>query len=122
MPIITIDTHSGFCFGVVRAIAEAERQLSDRNASRRQTKDGTIPCNPAASDGCAANNQDDSSLHNPAPLYCLGEIVHNTEEVQRLESLGLRIIDMEQFRQLKASSSSASRPVSSRCSPKAAKC
>lgn len=101
MPIITIDTHSGFCFGVVRAIAEAERQLSDRNASRRQTKDGTIPCNPAASDGHAANNQDDSSLHNPAPLYCLGEIVHNTEEVQRLESLGLRIIDMEQFRQLK---------------------
>lgn len=98
MPIITIDTHSGFCFGVVRAIAEAERQLSDRNACR-QTKDGTSPCNPA--DGHAANNQDNSSLLNPAPLYCLGEIVHNTEEVQRLESLGLRIIDMEQFGQLK---------------------
>ncbi len=101
MPVITIDTHSGFCFGVVRAIAEAERQLSDKNASRRQTQDDAIPCNPAASNGHAADNQDDSSPRNPAPLYCLGEIVHNTEEVQRLESLGLRIIDMEQFRQLK---------------------
>lgn len=66
MPTITIDTHSGFCFGVVRAIAEAERQLAFPGET----------------------------------LCCLGEIVHNTEEVQRLETLGLRIIGMEQFRQL----------------------
>lgn len=67
MPTITIDTHSGFCFGVVRAIAEAERQL----ASPGET------------------------------LYCLGEIVHNTEEVQRLEKSGLQFIDMERFKQLR---------------------
>jgi 4-hydroxy-3-methylbut-2-enyl diphosphate reductase len=30
-------------------------------------------------------------------LYCLGDIVHNDEEVQRLEARGLRIIDYEQL-------------------------
>ncbi len=30
-------------------------------------------------------------------LYCLGDIVHNDEEVQRLEAQGLRIIDYEQL-------------------------
>jgi 4-hydroxy-3-methylbut-2-enyl diphosphate reductase len=30
-------------------------------------------------------------------LYCLGDIVHNDEEVQRLEAKGLRIIDYEQL-------------------------
>ena len=30
-------------------------------------------------------------------LYCLGDIVHNDEEVQRLENKGLRIIDYEQL-------------------------
>ncbi|MGI4875237.1 MAG: 4-hydroxy-3-methylbut-2-enyl diphosphate reductase [Janthinobacterium lividum] len=30
-------------------------------------------------------------------LYCLGDIVHNDEEVQRLEAKGLRIIDYAQF-------------------------
>jgi 4-hydroxy-3-methylbut-2-enyl diphosphate reductase len=30
-------------------------------------------------------------------LYCLGDIVHNDEEVQRLENKGLRIIGHEQF-------------------------
>jgi 4-hydroxy-3-methylbut-2-enyl diphosphate reductase len=34
-------------------------------------------------------------------LYCLGDIVHNDEEVQRLEARGLRIICHEQFRQLR---------------------
>jgi 4-hydroxy-3-methylbut-2-en-1-yl diphosphate reductase len=34
-------------------------------------------------------------------LYCLGDIVHNDEEVQRLEKRGLRIIDYEQFAQLR---------------------
>jgi 4-hydroxy-3-methylbut-2-enyl diphosphate reductase len=33
-------------------------------------------------------------------LYCLGDIVHNDKEVQRLEKRGLRIIDHEVFRQL----------------------
>lgn len=30
-------------------------------------------------------------------LYCLGDIVHNDEEVKRLEALGLKIIDHEAF-------------------------
>lgn len=34
-------------------------------------------------------------------LYCLGDIVHNDEEVQRLEKRGLRIIDYEQFEALR---------------------
>lgn len=51
---VDIDPQSGFCFGVVRAIEEAERALSE---------DGIV--------------------------YCLGDIVHNRVEVQRLESLGM---------------------------------
>jgi 4-hydroxy-3-methylbut-2-en-1-yl diphosphate reductase len=34
-------------------------------------------------------------------LYCLGDIVHNDEEVERLEHRGLRIIDYDTYRQLK---------------------
>ena len=34
-------------------------------------------------------------------LYCLGDIVHNDEEVERLEKRGLRIIDYETYRSLK---------------------
>ncbi|TGE14631.1 4-hydroxy-3-methylbut-2-enyl diphosphate reductase [Hymenobacter elongatus] len=34
-------------------------------------------------------------------LYCLGDIVHNDEEVQRLEQRGLRIIDYDAFAQLR---------------------
>ena len=33
-------------------------------------------------------------------LYCLGDIVHNSEEVSRLEQMGLRTIDHEQLMQL----------------------
>ena len=33
-------------------------------------------------------------------LYCLGDIVHNGKEVERLERLGLITIDYEQFKQL----------------------
>ena len=33
-------------------------------------------------------------------LYCLGDIVHNSREVERLRQLGLVTIDHEQFRQL----------------------
>lgn len=35
------------------------------------------------------------------PLYCLGDIVHNTIEVERLEKMGLITIDHVQFKQLK---------------------
>ena len=34
-------------------------------------------------------------------LYCLGDIVHNDEEVRRLEAKGLRIINYEQLEQLR---------------------
>lgn len=34
-------------------------------------------------------------------LYCLGDIVHNSEEVRRLTSMGLRIITNEQLRELR---------------------
>ena len=54
---ITIDTHSGFCFGVVYAIEMAE-----------------------------------AILKNEESLYCLGDIVHNNKEVERLNALGLKVI------------------------------
>lgn len=54
---VVIDEKSGFCFGVVRAISEAEQAL----------KEG-------------------------APVYSLGDIVHNRIEVQRLGALGLQTI------------------------------
>ncbi len=34
-------------------------------------------------------------------LYCLGDIVHNTSEVDRLENLGLQTINYDQFNNLK---------------------
>jgi 4-hydroxy-3-methylbut-2-enyl diphosphate reductase len=34
-------------------------------------------------------------------LYCLGDIVHNEEEVKRLEKLGLKVINRKQFFNLK---------------------
>src|ERR1700759_3241005 len=34
-------------------------------------------------------------------LYCLGDIVHNDEEVERLKAKGLRIIDHEQLKDLR---------------------
>lgn len=40
-------------------------------------------------------------LDNEEYLYCLGDIVHNDEEVERLKVKGLRIIDHQQLAQLK---------------------
>jgi 4-hydroxy-3-methylbut-2-enyl diphosphate reductase len=62
---VTIDPHSGFCFGVVYAIQMAEDELD---------KGGE--------------------------LYCLGDIVHNNREVERLEAKGLKIIDHDKFKTL----------------------
>ena len=55
---VHIDTHSGFCFGVVYAVEMAEEILDEQGH-----------------------------------LYCLGDIVHNDEEVARLSRRGLKIID-----------------------------
>jgi 4-hydroxy-3-methylbut-2-enyl diphosphate reductase len=63
---VTIDSNSGFCFGVVYAIEMAQDMLDEHGY-----------------------------------LYCLGDIVHNDEEVNRLKNKGLRIIDHEEFRSLK---------------------
>lgn len=57
---VQIDTHSGFCFGVVYAVEMAEEILDERGY-----------------------------------LYCLGDIVHNDEEIARLTRKGLKIIDHE---------------------------
>jgi 4-hydroxy-3-methylbut-2-enyl diphosphate reductase len=54
---VEIDQDSGFCFGVVNAIQQAEQEL-------------------------AANSE----------LYCLGDIVHNSQEVARLQKKGLKTI------------------------------
>ncbi|MFN5628036.1 MAG: 4-hydroxy-3-methylbut-2-enyl diphosphate reductase [Bacteroidota bacterium] len=54
---ITIDSNSGFCFGVVYAIQMAEDELAESGK-----------------------------------LYCLGDIVHNNMEVERLKKQGLQII------------------------------
>ena len=58
--LVTIDPHSGFCFGVDHAIGVADREL-----------------------------------RNNPNLYCLGDIVHNDMEVNRLKKLGLQIINHE---------------------------
>ncbi|TXK44462.1 4-hydroxy-3-methylbut-2-enyl diphosphate reductase [Pontibacter qinzhouensis] len=63
---VTIDSNSGFCFGVVYAIQMAEDILEEQGY-----------------------------------LYCLGDIVHNDEEVERLQQQGLRIIDHHQLRELR---------------------
>lgn len=63
---IEIDPRSGFCFGVVNAINQAEKELQ---------------------------GADD--------LYCLGDIVHNSEEVNRLEQKGLITIDHKTLENLK---------------------
>jgi len=63
---IEIDDNSGFCFGVVYAIENAERELEKGKE-----------------------------------LYCLGDIVHNSVEVNRLKEKGLITIEYEEFKTLK---------------------
>lgn len=62
---VTVDSDSGFCFGVVFAIEMAESQLDEGHE-----------------------------------LYCLGDIVHNNMEVDRLKAKGLKIINHEEFSEL----------------------
>ncbi|NPA44249.1 MAG: 4-hydroxy-3-methylbut-2-enyl diphosphate reductase [Chlorobi bacterium] len=63
---IEIDSNSGFCFGVVKAIEIAE-----------------------------------SELEKDKKLYCLGDIVHNGAEVNRLENKGLITINHDEVKKLK---------------------
>ncbi|MEJ8803087.1 4-hydroxy-3-methylbut-2-enyl diphosphate reductase [Pontibacter sp. H249] len=43
----------------------------------------------------------EDEMENCEELYCLGDIVHNSMEVQRLYQKGLRIIDREQLKELR---------------------
>lgn len=67
MPQIEIDASSGFCFGVVNAIAKAEEELKRRPTCR---------------------------------LYCLGDIVHNSMEVERLRRAGMQTITHDELSRL----------------------
>jgi len=62
---ITIDQHSGYCFGVEYAIQMAEDEMDQARE-----------------------------------LYCLGDIVHNDMEVERLHKKGLQVIDHAQLKEL----------------------
>jgi 4-hydroxy-3-methylbut-2-enyl diphosphate reductase len=42
----------------------------------------------------------EQQLNSTHQLYCLGDIVHNNEEVQRLAQLGLRVIDLDRMASL----------------------
>ncbi len=63
--LIEIDKKSGFCFGVINAIKQAEKELDRKDE-----------------------------------LFCLGDIVHNSEEVKRLESKGMQTINYDQLKGL----------------------
>ena len=63
MRIVEIDKDSGFCFGVVNAIENAEKELSQEGE-----------------------------------LFCLGDIVHNSQEVNRLKEKGLQTINHEDLK------------------------
>jgi 4-hydroxy-3-methylbut-2-enyl diphosphate reductase len=43
----------------------------------------------------------EDEMENSGVLYCLGDIVHNSMEVQRLHARGLRVIDREQMKELR---------------------
>ncbi|MBR7029944.1 MAG: 4-hydroxy-3-methylbut-2-enyl diphosphate reductase [Prevotella sp.] len=73
---IEIDSGSGFCFGVTTAITKAEEEL----ASQRVSGDKESPDKPI--------------------LYCLGDIVHNGMECERLRKMGLITINHDDLRQL----------------------
>lgn len=62
---VEIDTQSGFCHGVTRAINKAEEELNSSHS-----------------------------------LYCLGDIVHNGSECDRLKQMGLLSVDHETFKSL----------------------
>ena len=66
MANVEIDTNSGFCNGVVRAIQAAEQELEKGQQ-----------------------------------LYCLGDIVHNSNEVERLRAKGLITINHDELRELR---------------------
>ena len=49
----------------------------------------------------SAINLVEKELKDNDKLYCLGDIVHNNMEVERLSKLGLEVIDIERMKALK---------------------
>lgn len=43
----------------------------------------------------------ENELKESNTLYCIGDVVHNSMEVKRLETLGLKTISLEEFNELK---------------------
>ena len=72
--LIEIDSDSGFCFGVTTAIRKAEEELSSH-------------LSPLTS-------------HPSETLYCLGDIVHNGMECERLRQMGLVTINHDEMARL----------------------
>lgn len=62
---IEIDSESGFCYGVIRAVEKAESRLRESDS-----------------------------------LYSLGAIVHNNSELERLNKIGLEVIDTQKMKEL----------------------
>lgn len=79
-PTVEIDSGSGFCHGVTTAIKKAEEELKVLHSTPLSNRRGA---------------GDEAS-----PLYCLGDIVHNSIEVERLHAQGLTTINHAQLRQL----------------------
>jgi len=63
--LCTVDENAGFCWGVVRAVNYAEKELD-----------------------------------NVGKLYCLGEIIHNPIEIERLKKRGLEIISTNDLKSI----------------------
>lgn len=83
---IEIDSGSGFCFGVTTAIRKAEEELS---AQRPETFTAQ-----------RQNLKGEAAKVSSPHLYCLGDIVHNGMEVDRLHRQGLITIDHRQLSRL----------------------
>jgi 4-hydroxy-3-methylbut-2-enyl diphosphate reductase len=60
---VTVDENAGFCWGVVRAVQYAEKELD-----------------------------------NAGKLYCIGEIIHNPIEIERLKKRGLETISVNDLK------------------------
>jgi 4-hydroxy-3-methylbut-2-enyl diphosphate reductase len=80
---VEIDDGSGFCFGVTTAIRKAEEELEAMRGSS------------ACPHGLSEIGEDKEEK-----LYCLGDIVHNGMECERLRKMGLVTINHEQLEQL----------------------
>ena len=52
-------------------------------------------------DRVTAIHKAEEELAKGETLYCLGDIVHNSREVERLKAMGLITINRDEFRQLR---------------------